>query len=246
MRLFHRLGVVLLATAAGALPGASHAELLPLECDDGASVELLYLDSSPDLEQRTELGECGETTIGDWNRVGFLQETDAASVDVAGWVESPDGLTLEVGNELGLEVQEGESATVLAGAEGVGIVRTPDVDEDVRVEVIVEIERSGELEEQELSLAVLGPGVDLTEDLDDDEDGELRFELEFEPDEAYLVVLVAAAELSNTGIGRHTLRARVDTLPVPEPAAALLLLTGAAVLGTARRRPSTICPRSRK
>jgi hypothetical protein len=233
-----RIGIALLA--GGCLAAAASSEPLPFECDDGASVVLAYVDSSPELEERSELGECGVSPIGDWNRVGFVLDTDAASVSVAGFVESEDGFTLEVGNELGLELEEDEDALVTALAIGEGRFRAPEADQDVQAEVILEIERSGDLEEQELSLAVIGPGVDLSEDLDDDPDGEQRFPVELEADEDYRAVLSAASELSNTGQGAHTLRVRVETVPVPEPAAPALLAAGALTLAAVRRRLSTI------
>jgi len=215
------------------LAGAARGEPLPIACDDGASVVLLYVDSSPEFETQRELGECGPSAVGDWNRVGFVDETSAATVSAVGLVRSEDGFTLEVSNELELDVDD--FASISVAATGEARFRAPEADQDVQAEVILEIARSGELEEQELSLAVLGPGVDLFEDLDDEDDGELRFEVELEPDEEYRAILIAAAELSDTATGTHTLRARIETVPVPEPAAALLLAAGALTLGGARR-----------
>lgn len=231
MKLSHSLAIAVATGTFAAAP--SSAELLPLSCDDGASVLLGYLDSSPEFEERSELGECGDAPIGDWNRVGFVLETDAARVSAAGVVRSEDGFTLEVRNELALEIEDGELALAAAAVAGEGRFRSPD--EDVDAEVIVEIERTGELEEQELSLSVLGPGVDLFEDLDDEPNGEVRFGLELEPDEEYRLVLFAGSEISNTGQGEHALRARIDAIPTPEPAAPLLLVAGALALGARRR-----------
>lgn len=214
--------------------GAARSEPLPIECDDGASVFLVYVDSSPEFEEQSELGECGESSIGDWNRVGFVAETSAATVSLLGLVRSEDGFTLEVSNEIELEVDDFAAASVFASGEA--RFRSPDADEDVDAEVIVEIARTGELDVDELSLAVLGPGVDLFENLEDTEDGEVRFEVELEPDEEYRAILVAeTAELLDTVSGSQTLRVRVETVPVPEPAGALLLGIGALTLGGTRR-----------
>ncbi len=236
MPLWPAIPFLVAAWVAAASP--ARAELLPLECDDGASVSLTYLDSSPEFEQRDELDECNEAPVGDWNRLGLVEQTDAASVDALGFVRSEDGLVLEVSSQLALEVEDDELASIVALVEGEARFRAPEADEDVAAEVIVEISRSGELEEAELSLAVVGPGVDLFEDLDD-EQGELRFPVELEPDEDYRAVLVAGGALTDTGSGSHSLRFRVDVL-APEPAAPLLLGAGALVLGVAgfRARPA--------
>jgi len=125
--------------------------------------------------------------------------------------------------------------------EGHARFRAPGADDDLPADVILEIAREGELEDTELSLAVVGPGVDLFEDLDDDEDGELRFSVELEPGEDYRAVLIAGAALTDTASGSQTLRVRVD-VAAPEPGAPLLLGAGALVLAGAarprrRRRP---------
>lgn len=214
--------------------GAALGEPLPIECDDGASVVLVYFDISPESERKFEFGECGESSIGDWNRVGFEAETSAATVSALGLVRSEDGFTLEVSSEIELDVEDFAAVSVFA--EGEARFRSPDADEDIDAEVIVEIARTGELDVDELSLAVLGPGVDLFENLEDVEDGEVRFEVELEPDEEYRAILVAeTAELFDTVSGSQTLRVRVETVPVPEPAGALLLGVGALTLGGARR-----------
>jgi hypothetical protein len=229
-------GLSLACALAAWIGGASRAraELLPLACDDGASVSLSYVDSSPELEHEDELGECNQAPIGDWNRVGLVRETDVAAVDALGFVRSDDGFVLQVEGRLDLDVEDGFAALVVA-VEGEARFRAPEADEDVPAEVIVEIARDGEVEEAELSLAVLGPGVDLFEDLDDEAEGELRFPLELEPDEDYRAVLIAAGALTDTGSGSQSLRLRVD-VPAPEPSAPLLVGAGACVLGAAAAR----------
>ena len=220
-------------------PGAARADLLAFECDDGASVTLSYVDSSPEFVLENELGECNQAPIGDWNRVGLAETTDAASVDAVGFVRSDDGFVLEVTSELALEVDDDEFATLGTLVEGHARFRAPEADDDLPADVILEVAREGDLEDTELSLAVVGPGVDLFEDLDDEADGELHFPVELEPGEEYRAVLIAGAALTDTAAGSQTLRARVD-VPAPEPGAALLLGAGALVLAGAagcRRRP---------
>lgn len=118
--------------------------------------------------------------------------------------------------------------------EGHARFRAPEADDDLPADVILEIAREGELEATELSFAVVGPGVDLFEDLDDEEDGELHFPVELEPGEDYRALLIAGAALTDTAAGSQTLRVRVD-VPAPEPAATLLLGAGALVLAAAAR-----------
>ena len=233
MRSLGFLTISFLVTAWAGAGSLARAELLPLECDGGASVSLTYLDSSPEFEHQDELGECNEAPVGDWNRVGLAQQTDAATVDAVGFVRSEDGSVLEVANQLALDVESGELAEIVVLVEGEARFRAPEADDDVPADVILEIAREGELEEAELSLAVVGPGVDVFEDLDGEQDGELRFPVELEPGEDYRAILIAAGELSGTGSGSELLRLRVD-VPAPEPAAPLLLGAGALVLGVAR------------
>jgi len=241
VRSLRPLTVLLLGGLSAGAPGVARADLLPFECDDGASVTLSYVDSSPEFQLENELGECNQAPVGDWNRVGLAEATDAATVDAVGFVRSDDGFALEVTSELALEVEDDELAALGVLVEGHARFRAPDADDDLPADVILEIAREGELEDTELSLAVVGPGVDLFEDLDDDEDGELRFSVELEPGEDYRAVLIAGAALTDTASGSQTLRVRVD-VAAPEPGAPLLLGAGALVLAGAarprrRRRP---------
>lgn len=232
------LSLLATVTLGGALPAG--AELLPLECDDGASVILDYFDSDLELEHQSDTGECNMAPVGDWNRSGITPSSDAASASLLGLVRSPDGFTLEVSNEIALVVEDGEFAGASALVTGEARVRAPDRNDDVPTEVTFEIERAGELEEEELSLAFVGPGVDELEDLDELEDGEYVLDVELEPGEEYRLILFAGSALDDTGEGSHLVRARVDAIPAPEPAAALLLACGALVLRgahLARHRP---------
>jgi hypothetical protein len=228
---------ILLTTALLLAPCAAFAQALPLECDDGASVVLTYLDSDFESELQSELDECNEAPVGDWNRAGFADETDAATVSAVGAVTSDDGLELRLENEISLDIEDGESATMTVLVEAEAEFTAPEGDDDIPAEIVVNLARTGELDESELSLAVLGEGVSLTEDLDDEDDGELRFPVELEPEETYTAFLVSGSELSDTAAGTQTVRLRVE-LPVPEASVAWMVLAGAGVM-IAMRRLST-------
>jgi hypothetical protein len=227
-----------LAVAVLLAPGAAFAQALPLECDDGASVVLTYFDSDLESELQSELDECNAAPIGDWNRAGFADETDAATVSAVGAVTSADGLVLRLENEISLAIESGEDATQTVLVEADADFTAPDGEDDLAAEIIVTLARTGELDESELSLAVVGDGVSLTEDLEELDDGEHRFTVELEPNETYTAFLVNASELSDTATGSQTLTFRVE-VPVPEPGAAALLAAGAGVLVLARRKVST-------
>ena len=113
----------------------------------------------------------------------------------------------------------------------------PESEEDeVPAEIVVTLARSGEFGGSNLALAVAGPGVLLDEDLDDEEDGEVRFDVDLEPEEDYTAVLTSTSELSDDADASQFMRFRVEVQAVPEPAGALLLLFGAAMMRAARRR----------
>jgi len=229
------------ATLAAAAP--SHADPLPLTCDEGelgVSVELLFADSSPELEEQDELRECNQASIGSWNSIVFADETGDSSVQARGEARSDDGFVLAVENALDLAVDDGplDFASVVVGVEAQAIFRAPPGDDPIEAEVIVEILREGDLEDTELSLAVAGENVDLSENLDDEGVGELRFPVELEPGEEYRALLVVGSALTDTGAGSQALRLRVESEPVPDAAAPLLLLAGGAVLAVAGRHPA--------
>lgn len=244
-----------LAAALAALAGTARAELLPLRCDEdglGVSVELLFSDSSPEFEQQDELRECNQAPVGTWNSIVFADETGDSSVQARGEASSEDGFVLTVGNALDLAVDDGtfDFALAVIGVEAEARFRAPPGDEPVEAEVIVEILRDGALEQTELTLAVIGENVSLSEDLDDEGVGELRFPVELEPDEEYRAVLAVGSALTETGAGSQALRLRVETVPVPDAAAPLLVLAGGAVLALAGRRGAdgsrrTLGPRAR-
>lgn len=237
---------VAVAVAVGILVGvvsflaapAAHAELLPLSCDDstGASALLGYVDSSPEFEEQDETTECGAAPVGTWAVVSYDDDTRAATVSARAEALSADGLVLEAVNDLDLDVDDGifDFASV-----GVALVveagfEAPDSDDSVDAELIVEIIRTGDLEDTVLALLVEGPGVDVREDLDDEPAGELRFPVELEGGEEYRASLTADAALTESGQGAQALRFSVDVEPVPEPAAAWLLVAGTFVLVASR------------
>lgn len=224
-----------LAVAVLAVPGSAPAQtVLDLECDDGASVVLSYLDSDFENELSTDLNECNEAPIGDWNRVGFLESTGAADVSLVGAVTSEDGRELTLENEISLDIHSGENAAAAVFVEAEARFTAPEGDEDIPAEIVVTLARDGVLDDDELELAVLGEGVALTEDLDEEADGELRFPVDLEAGEDYIAVLTNSGELSDTAAVTQTVSFRVEVNPVPEAASALMLGAGAAVLCAAR------------
>ncbi|MDH3686935.1 MAG: hypothetical protein OEP95_11955 [Myxococcales bacterium] len=231
------LGILVGAISPLAGP-AARAELLPLFCDDsvGASAFLGYVDSSPELEEQDETTECGTAPVGTWAVVSYDDDTSAATVSARAEALSADGRVLEAINDLDLEVDDGifdfASVGVALGVEG--RFEAPDSDDPVDAELIVEIIRSGGLEDTVLALLVEGPGVDVREDLDDEPAGELRFPVELEAGEEYRAILTADAALTETGQGAQALRFSVDVEPVPEPAAAWLLVAGTFGLAASR------------
>jgi hypothetical protein len=240
-----RLPLAFAALAAAVLPvtvGRAQT-LLPLECDDGASVAFTYIDSDFENEAQNDDDECNAAPIGDWNRSGFADETGAADVSLVGAVSSEDGLELELENSISLAIEDGEfaAATLLVAAD-VRFTAPESAEDEIPAEVVVTLERTGEFGSSNLALAVVGPGVSLTEDLDDALDGEARFPVDLEPDEDYTAVLTSTSELDDSEDASQILRFRVEVEAVPEPAGALLLLVGAAVVrasaGSRRRRSS--------
>ena len=236
---------VLPAVAAGlAAAGSAQADPIPLRCEEdelGVSVEMLFSDTSPEFEQQHELRECNQAPVGIWNSVGFADETDDSVVSALGEARSDDGFVLQVVNELDLVADDGtfDESLVTIAVQAQAIFDAPEGADPIDAEVVVELERTGELEGVDLSLAVVGEDVDLNEDLEDEPDGELRFPVELEPGEEYRAVVVANSRLDDTGAGTQTVRFRVETVTVPEAGAPLLLAAGAAVLaaaGRARRR----------
>jgi hypothetical protein len=231
------------AVAAVVVPvtAASGQTLLPLECDDGASVAFTYFDTDFENETQTDLDECNEAPIGDWNRSGFADETDAATVSLVGAVSSEDGLELELENSISLLIEDGEDATATLLVSADVRFTAPESEEDeVPAEIVVTLARSGEFDESSLALAVVGDGVSLTEDLDDEEDGEVRFEVDLEPEEDYTAVLTSTSELSDDADASQLLRFRVEVETVPEPGQMLMLcIGGMAMLGARRSRRST-------
>jgi hypothetical protein len=224
-----------LAVAVLAVSGGAQAQtVLPLECDDGASVVLSYLDSDFENELSSDLNECNEAPIGDWNRVGFADSTGAADVSLVGAVSSEDGLELTLENEIALDIDSGENAAAAVFVEAEARFTAPEGDEDIPAEIVVTIARDGVLDDDEIDLAVLGEGVALTEELEDEPDGELRFEVSLEAGEDYAAVLTNTGELSADGDVTQTVSFRVEVTPVPEAASALMLGVGAAVLCAAR------------
>jgi hypothetical protein len=228
---------ILISAAVLLAPSLAFAQALPLECDDGASVVLTYLDTDLESELQSELDECNDAPVGDWNRAGFSDETDAATVSAVGAVTSDDGFELRLENEISLDIEDGEDATMTVLVEGEAKFTAPDGEDDVPAEIVVTLARTGELDESELSFAVVGEGVSLSEDLDDEDDGELRFPVDLEPEETYTAFLVSGSELSDTAAGTQTVRFRVE-LAVPEASAAWMMLAGAGAM-IAMRRLST-------
>jgi hypothetical protein len=224
-----------LAAAMLALPGGAAAQtLLPLECDEGASVVLAYLDSDFENELSSDLNECNEAPIGDWNRVGFVDSTGAADVSLVGAVSSEDGLELTLENEIALDIGSGENAAAAVFVEAEARFTAPEGDEDIPAEIVVTIARDGALDDDEIDLAVVGEGVALSEELENEEDGELRFPVSLEAGEDYAAVITNTGELSADGDVTQTVSLRVEVNPVPEAASALMLGVGAAVLCAAR------------
>jgi hypothetical protein len=228
-----------LAAAALAAHGArAQTTLLPLECDDGATVAFTYFDTDLENEVQTDADECNVAPIGDWNRSGFTDETDAAAVSLVGAVSSEDGLELELENSISLAIEDGEdaTATLLVSAD-VQFTAPESEEEEIPAEIVVTLERAGEFGGSNLALAVTGPGVALAEDLDDEADGEVRFEIDLEPEEDYTAVLTSTSELSDDADASQILRFRVEVEAVPEPGAALLLgVGGMAMLGARHHR----------
>ena len=225
-----------LAVAVLAAPGVPAQTVLTLECDDGASVVLSYLDSDFENELSSDLNECNEAPIGDWNRVGFVDSTGAADVSLVGAVTSEDGLELTLENAIALDIESGENAAAAVFVEAEARFTAPDgAEEDIPAQIVVTLAREGAFDDDELALAVLGEGVALTEDLDDEEDGELRFDVDLEPGEDYVAVLTNSGELSDDGDVTQTVSFRVEVNPVPEAESALMLAVGAAVLCVWRR-----------
>lgn len=226
--------------AALVLPGGAPAQTaLPLECDDGASVVLTYLDSDFTNELSTDLNECNEAPIGDWNRVGFVDSTDAADVSLVGavsGVESGDGVELTLENEIALDIDSGENAGAAVFVEAEARFTAPEGDEDIPAEIVVTLARDGVLDDDEIDLAVAGEGVAFDEELEDDGDGEHRFPVSLEAGEDYIAVLTNTGRLSANGDVTQTVSMRVEVNLVPEAASALMLGVGAAVLCAARRR----------
>jgi hypothetical protein len=228
---------LLLALALLAVPGRAPAQtVLPLECDDGASVVLSYLDSDFESELSTDLNECNDAPIGDWNRVGFVDDTGAATVNLVGAVTSKDGLELTLENEIALDIDSGENAAAAVFVEAEARFTAPEDDQDVPAEIVVTIARDGVLDDDEIDLAVVGQGVALAEELENEADGELRFEVSLEAGEDYIAVLTNTGELSANGDVTQTVSLRVEVNPVPEAASALMLGVGAAVLCAVRAR----------
>jgi hypothetical protein len=226
-----------LAAAALAAHGARAQTLLPLECDDGATVAFTYFDTDFENETQNDNDECNMAPIGDWNRSGFADETGAADVSLVGAVSSEDGLELELENSISLAIEDGEdaTATLLVSAD-VSFTAPASEEEEIPAEVVVTLTRTGEFGGSNLSLAVLGQGVALTEDLDDEEDGEVRFPVDLEPEEEYTAVLTSTSELSDDADASQIMRFRVEVEAVPEASAVWMLLTGAGVMSAARRR----------
>lgn len=225
-----------LAVAVLAAPGVPAQTVLTLECDDGASVVLSYLDSDFENELSSDLNECNEAPIGDWNRVGFVDSTGAADVSLVGAVTSEDGLELTLENAIALDIESGENAAAAVFVEAEARFTAPDgAEEDIPAQIVVTLAREGAFDDDELALAVLGEGVALTEDLDEEEDGELRFDVDLEPGEDYVAVLTNSGELSDDGDVTQTVSFRVEVNPVPEAESALMLAVGAAVLCVWRR-----------
>ncbi|HVH08111.1 MAG TPA: hypothetical protein VNE71_19120 [Myxococcota bacterium] len=223
--------------AALVLPGGAPAQTaLPLECDDGASVVLTYLDSDFSNELSTDLNECNESPVGDWNRVGFADSTGAADVSLVGAVTSEDGLELTLENEISLDIDSGENAAAAVFVEAEARFTAPEGDEDIPAEIVVTLARDGVLDDDEIDLAVAGEGVAFDEELEDDGDGEHRFPVSLEAGEDYIAVLTNTGRLSANGDVTQTVSMRVEVNPVPEAASALMLGVGAAVLCAARRR----------
>jgi hypothetical protein len=233
---------VLPAVAAGLVvaAGSAQADPIPLRCEEdelGVSVEMLFSDTSPEFEEQSELRDCNQAPIGVWNSVAFADETDDSVVSVLGEARSDDGFVLEVVNELDLVADDGtfDESLVTIAVQAQAIFDAPEGADPIDAEVVVEIERTGELEGVDLSLAVVGEDVDFTEDLEDEPDGEQRFDVELEPGEEYRALVTANSRLDDTGAGAQTVRFRVETVSVPEAGAPLLAAAGAAVLAAAGR-----------
>ena len=226
------------AAAALAAHGARAQTLLPLECDDGATVAFTYFDTDFENETQNDNDECNMAPIGDWNRSGFADETDAADVSLVGAVSSEDGLELELENSISLAIEDGEDATATLLVSADVSFTAPESEEgEVPAEIVVTLARSGEFGGSNLSLAVVGDGVALAEDLDDEEDGEVRFQVDLEPEEDYTAVLTSTSELSDDANASQVMRFRVEVEAVPEPAGALMLCIGCmAMLGAQRFR----------
>ena len=223
------------AAAALAAHGARAQTLLPLECDDGATVAFTYFDTDLENETQNDADECNVAPIGDWNRSGFADETGAADVSILGAVSSEDGLELELANAISLAIEDGEdaTATLLVSAD-VQFTAPASEEEEIPAEIVVTLVRTGEFGGSNLALAVAGSGVALTEDLDDAEDGEVRFPVDLEPEEDYTAVLTSTSELSDDADASQLLRFRVEVEAVPEPGAVLLLCVGGMIMLGAR------------
>ena len=214
-------------------PGSASAELLPLACDRliGSSAVLAYAGDAG-LIELDELRECRDTPIGTWAGVSYANETLLTELDLRVEARSDDGFVLEASNDLFVDSSLPFVAGVALGAEA-SFESQVDLDADL----VVEIVRTGELEDAYMAFAVVGIGLDVSEELTDEPAGVLRFPVELKAREPYLVVMTVDAALTESGEGSQALRFSVDTESVPEPGAAALLGTGAALLlGAARRR----------
>jgi|GEM_PF-5945481 len=223
-----------------AAPAAAQ-EALVLECDDdrlGGSTLITFADSSPEFQVEEAIQDC-DAVPGTWSAVSLVDETDDSTVDAAVSVSSDAQQTLEVRAEAALEVEDDflDFGSVALGAEAEALFDTPESeDDDVLVDVVVELEREGDFEDDELSIAIEGPSTDFDENLEDLPNGVTRFPVELEPDEEYVMFVTFGGLLDETSAAAWTLRVRLETTPVPEPSAVALACTGAAVLCAARRR----------
>jgi hypothetical protein len=223
-------GAVLLSPAAWA---GTTMERLPLECDPsfGSWATDSYSDSRG--PQYAWVGDAfpGCITPEFWNGIGNQRVEETFTIRDRGLITS-DGTSVTLLVEMELDLPDGVDGRlgVDAGADGLFHAPPPGGPGSGRApaKLVFEIERMGVLPEGHVSGRVTGPGVDLRPDLDALPDGVHEFAALLEPGATYDVDLYAAGLLETNA----TLSQRVTfSVLAPEPAAALLLLAGAAAFG---------------